>query len=137
MMWMLPTNKNIEAIGIGNDIVEVERIQQAIEKQGQAFLDKVYTKHEQDYCLGKGVKQYESFASCFAAKEAISKALGCGIGEVLRFHDMEIRHDHLGKPTVSFSERFKANYSTQIHAEVALSHTQALAIANALLLRVS
>lgn len=136
-MWHLPTNQTIQAIGIGNDIVEVSRIQQAIEKQGQAFLDKVYTPLEQSYCLAKGVKQYESFASCFAAKEAIAKALGCGIGEVLRFHDMEISHDNLGKPLVDFSERFKANYSTQIHAEVALSHTQALAIANVLILRVS
>ncbi len=136
-MWKIPTNKTIQAVGIGNDIVEVERIEQAINKQGQAFLDKVYTADEQAYCLTKGVKQYESFAACFAAKEAISKALGCGIGAVLRFHDMEIKHDNLGKPSVSFSERFQANYSTQIHAEVALTHTQALAIANVLLLRVN
>ena len=137
-MWELPTNQKIQALGIGNDIVEVERIQQAIVKQGQAFLDKIYTAKEQAYCLSKGVKQYESFAACFAAKEAVSKALGCGIGKSLRFHDIELGHDAQGKPLIELSKRYlTAHSSTNIHAEVALSHTGTLAIANIIILRLA
>lgn len=88
--------------GIGNDIVAVERIAHAVERYGQRFLDRVFTKREQEYCLGKaGAKRH--LAGRFAAKEAVVKALGTGFSNGLTWQDVEVVNDAYGKPVVTLS----------------------------------
>ena len=84
--------------GIGTDIIEIERIELAVNRSGQQFLDRVFTKAEQEHCGGK----VHCLAGRFAAKEAILKALGTGLRD-LRWTNIEVLPDHLGKPEVTLS----------------------------------
>ena len=61
-------------LGIGIDIIEIERIKKSVDNFGDSFLNKIFTQTELDYCLPKPNK-YQHFAARFAAKEAIAKAL--------------------------------------------------------------
>lgn len=104
-------------LGIGNDILEIERIRQSIEKQGQRFLDRLFTSKEQKYCL----EQQDSaprFAGRFSAKEAIVKALGVGFGEHISWLDIEILANGKGQPEVSFSEKVNNHFN---HPKILLS----------------
>ncbi|MEO0445415.1 MAG: holo-ACP synthase, partial [Verrucomicrobiota bacterium] len=72
--------------GIGVDVVEIKRIQQSMDRLGDAFLNRVFTAGERSYCepMKFAARHY---AARFAAKEAIAKAFGTGIGEDLSWHD--------------------------------------------------
>ena len=72
-------------IFIGTDLVEVVRIRSAIKKTGDRFLNRIYTKTEQDYCKSKANPEIH-YAGRFAAKEALSKALGTGIRKNIKFN---------------------------------------------------
>jgi holo-[acyl-carrier protein] synthase len=80
----------------GVDIIEIERVAAVIDRHGQRYLERVFTPGERELC-GKRV---ESLAARFAAKEAVSKALGCGIGEV-SFQDIEVLQDERGAPVLN------------------------------------
>lgn len=84
---------------IGVDIIEVARIQGAIERQGERFLNRVYTEAEVKYCEARGKFKFESLAGRFAAKEAISKVFGSGIRGI-SWRDIEILNNAEGKPEV-------------------------------------
>ncbi len=116
--------------GIGNDIIEVQRISDAIKRLGPRFLDKIFTLREQTYCLShKESSPY--FAGRFAAKEAIVKALGIGFREGIRWTDIEIINDSLGKPCVFLSPSlFKRFPDTKLL--VTISHCKDYASAVAL-----
>ncbi|AAF39234.1 holo-ACP synthase [Chlamydia muridarum str. Nigg] len=75
--------------GIGTDIIEIDRIRRAYHTYGDRFLNKIFTKGEQAYCFSKS-DPYASLAVRFAAKEAVSKALGTGIGKSLKWKEIEI-----------------------------------------------
>ena len=113
-------------IGIGTDIVEVERIEKVV-KRTPNFLRGVFTKNEADYFNSKKNK-YEVIAGFFAEKEALSKALATGI-RGFRLTDIEIKHTKLGKPIINLNdemkEKFKLN-NYKIH--VTISHTERNAI---------
>lgn len=81
--------------GIGTDIIEIERVELAIKRSGQEFLDRVFTPAEQSYCGGK----VQCLAGRFAAKEAVLKALGTGL-RGLRWTNIEILPNYQGKPEV-------------------------------------
>ncbi|MBI4387479.1 MAG: holo-ACP synthase [Candidatus Omnitrophica bacterium] len=83
---------------IGTDIVSVSRMREAIERQGSRFLNRIFTKGEQDYCSRKKNK-YENYAARFAAKEAVIKAKGGGKGR-FNFHDIEVKRGTNGKPYI-------------------------------------
>ena len=84
--------------GIGNDIIELERLKQSLDK-GEAFLKLVYAPNEIAYCE-KQANKVAAYAARFAAKEAFLKALGTGwIGE-MQLHDIEVTKDELGKPNL-------------------------------------
>ena len=84
-------------LGTGIDLVEVARIRQAVERFGDRFLRRVLCEEEKVYCLAN--KDPMPFvAARFAAKEAISKAFGTGIGRQLGWLDMEVRHHESGAP---------------------------------------
>lgn len=93
-------------IGIGTDIVGLERIGRMAEgARGEAFARRVLTEAEREIALGKKARaRYVEFlAGRWAAKEAVSKALGCGIGATLGFHDIELLPDERGKPRCTVS----------------------------------
>jgi holo-[acyl-carrier protein] synthase len=89
-------------LGIGNDIIEIDRIRKSIDTHGLRLIGRLFTTKEQDYCL-KYKDPVPHFAGRFSAKEAVVKALGTGFGEHAAWLDIEILNDKLGKPSVNFS----------------------------------
>lgn len=86
-------------IGLGLDIAEIDRIEQAIARRGAPFLERVYTPREVDYCEQHRNK-FERYAGRFAAKEAAMKALGTGWRHGVRWRDIETVREPSGKPTL-------------------------------------
>jgi len=115
--------------GIGVDLIEIDRIKQAIERNGQRFVDRVYTKAEQEYCAYR--PSFACYAARFTAKEAFLKALGTGLRKGMRWQDIEVYTDELGKPHVQLhgylKERAKQEKFERVH--LSLSHSSAYAIA--------
>ena len=118
---------------LGNDIIEIERIRQAIERSS-SFVERVYTPHEIEYCKSRNKGRYESFAGIYAAKEAFIKALGTGLRHG-SWQDIEIYHDELGAPLIRLQGTFKNIYEesgcTQIH--VSISHCKEYAMSTVIL----
>ncbi|MGE4170243.1 MAG: holo-ACP synthase [Candidatus Margulisiibacteriota bacterium] len=113
---------------LGVDIVEIERIQSAIEnpKTGQTFLNKLFTPAEQDYCR-RFKTPYERFAGRFAAKEAIAKLISQGPKDF--WLDIEIVNDDNGAPQVRLSERLKAIFPHPIALSISHERHYAVAVA--------
>ena len=89
-------------IGIGTDIVEIARIAGVLDRQGDAFVKRILTVSEQgQYQISHQKAAF--LAKRFAAKEAVAKALGTGIGHGVSFQDMTISNDEKGAPLVSLS----------------------------------
>ena len=89
-------------VGIGTYIVEIARIADVLDRQGDAFVQRILTLSEQKQYQAS--KQKAAFlAKRFAAKEAVAKALGTGIGSGVSFQDMTISNDGKGAPSVSLS----------------------------------
>lgn len=115
--------------GLGNDIVEIERVASAIKRFGQRFLDKLFTPKEQEYC-DKHERSERNYAGRFAAKEALSKALGTGFGENLSWLDIEILNESNGKPVVHLSERVREQLGpVKVHLSISHSKDAAIAVA--------
>ena len=93
-------------LGIGVDIIEIDRIEKAIKKQNK-FLEKIFTNKEIEYFQNRKMN-IEVIAGNFAAKEAISKALGTGFRGI-SFLDIEVLRDELGKPLVNIENKIKKN----------------------------
>ncbi|MEA3346033.1 MAG: holo-ACP synthase [Chloroflexota bacterium] len=114
---------------IGVDIMETERLRQAVDRWGQRFLDRVYTPREQRFCRGR----ISELAARFAAKEAISKALGTGIigRHGVSWREMEVLPDRRGKPLVHLHGRAKQRAEELGLAQwaISLSHERNTAIA--------
>src|SRR5437867_894093 len=121
-------------LGIGIDIIEVERIQKSFEKFGERFLKRILHPNEINYCLSHRVPA-PFLAARFAAKEAISKAFGTGIGALLGWHDMEIGRKESGEPyVVLYGGGQQLLVERKARAVlISLSHTQAHAAAVAIL----
>lgn len=115
---------------IGIDIIEIERIKNAI-KDNSKFLEKIFTNDEIKYFESNGFKA-ESIAGNFAAKEAISKSMGTGIRN-FNFKDIEVLRDELGKPivkTYNNLEQICIDYNV-LEIKVSISHCKQYAVANA------
>ena len=117
----------MKTIGIGTDLIEIERIKKAAEKNPR-FLDRILTQKEKDYCLKK--KSFDSIAARFAAKEAVAKALGTGFS-CFSFLDIEILNDSTGKPEVYLYNKAKKVYEEKKGQEIllTLSHSKGYALA--------
>ncbi len=87
----------MSVLGIGIDLVENARIQHSIERFGERFLHRVFTAGEIAYCQSMKFPE-RHFAARFAAKEALSKAFGTGIGKAMGWHDIDIRKKPSGEP---------------------------------------
>ncbi len=110
----------------GVDLIEIERIRASIEQHGEKFLQRIYTPRELDICAGN----IASLAARFAAKEAVAKTIGTGIGAV-GFRDIEILRDENRAP-VLYLHGSAQTLSTQFELKtwsLSLSHTESHAIA--------
>jgi holo-[acyl-carrier protein] synthase len=119
-------------IGIGVDVVEIARIAGSIERHGERFLNRVFTEGEQAYCEPmKAPAQF--YAARFAAKEAVSKAFGTGIGPTLGWLDIEVRRRGSGEPYVVLhgpgAQLAQERKITEIL--LSISHSEHYAVANA------
>ena len=85
--------------GIGTDIVNIKRVEKSLKKNGNNFKKRIFSKKEIIYCEGKK-NPISFYAKRFAAKEALSKALGTGIRRGINFKDIEILNNNLGKPSI-------------------------------------
>ena len=121
-------------LGTGIDIIEVARIAASFEKFGEKFVNRILLPDEISYCLSHR-KPAPFLAARFAAKEAISKAFGTGIGAQLGWQDMEIRRKESGEPFVVLhgkgADLFAARGAQRLL--VSLTHTEHYAAATAIL----
>src|SRR5438552_9097876 len=125
-------------LGIGIDIIEVARIQASYERFGERFLNRILHPKEISYCLSHKAPA-PFLAARFAAKEAISKAFGTGIGAQLGWQDMEVGRKESGEPFVILHQAGQKLLQARGARAVliSLSHTQAHAAAVAVLESVS
>lgn len=112
----------------GVDIIEVNRIKNAITNIEEKFLDRVYTKKEIQYCNSKNINKYEHYAARFAGKEAVLKAISDGLESKynLSWQDIEILNNKEGRPYVNLNNEIGNN----IQIDISLSHIKEYAIAN-------
>lgn len=116
----------MEIVGIGTDIIEIERIAKVMEKNNR-FASRIFTKAELDYCRDKK-NCYPHFAARFAAKEAVGKA----IGRPLSWQDVEIINNDEGKPAVRLSGEAKLA-AERCRVLITMSHSRDYATAVAVL----
>ncbi len=118
--------------GLGTDIIEIARVRTAISRHRHHFLDKLFSKTEQEYC-NKYNDPVPHYAGRFAAKEAIAKAIGTGFITGLSWLDIEILNDAYGKPIVKLSEQLQDNIGAG-KIMLSISHCKSYATATAVLL---
>lgn len=115
----------------GVDLIEIARIERVVKNHGERFLARVFTPNEVLYCRGR----VPELAARFAAKEAVSKALGVGVRvlsrEGIHWRDVEVVGDHRGKPLVRLFGRAaeRAEELGLTEWAISLSHTREHAIA--------
>ncbi|KGR82277.1 MULTISPECIES: holo-ACP synthase [Lysinibacillus] len=113
--------------GIGLDIVEIDRIAKAL-KRTDKFKDRILTINEKKIFDGYSeTRKIEFLAGRFAAKEAFSKALGTGLGEQCKLHDMEVLKGEAGKPVLYFKDEL-------VNGFVSITHSKHYAAAQVILL---
>jgi holo-[acyl-carrier protein] synthase len=117
-------------IGVGTDLIEIDRIERSYKRYGQSFLDRIYTPWEIEYCMRK--KNYaESLAARFAAKEAGAKALGTGISHGVSWREFEVVRQRSGKPDLRLSGR-AAQIADRLgirRLSLSVSHSRTMSIA--------
>lgn len=121
-------------LGVGIDIVEVERIRSSMEKFGDRFLHRVLLPEEIEYCRQHRYPETH-VAARFAAKEALSKAFGTGIGHHLGWRDMQVYNIDSGQPMVRMhgQGQILARQRAALQIHLSLSHTRIYATAVAIL----
>lgn len=110
-------------IGIGIDIIEIDRIKESVEKFGDRFLNKVYTQKELDYCLKKKYK-YQHLAARFAAKEAVYKALATGWNQDASWQNIEILNEPNGMPIVTLHGKLNRFLHKGRDLKISMSHSR-------------
>ena len=117
-------------LGIGTDIISVQRVAELCEKHGRHFMDRVFTAAEQE-AAGNGPGAAQKLAARFAAKEAVMKALGTGWARGVTFLQIEVVREASGRPTIRLSGEAEviatAMGATQVH--LSLSHERGHAVA--------
>lgn len=114
-------------IGIGTDIVEIYRIEKAV-KRTKGFIDKLFTENEIKMFESKGFKS-EVIAGNFAAKEAVSKAIGTGF-RGFGVKDIEVLRNELGKPVVNLNNKvYETINREKVNIHLSISHSRDNAVA--------
>lgn len=114
-------------LGIGSDLIEIERVRTLYEKKPESFLKRVFTEEEARYCLSHK-DPAPSLAARFAAKEAVAKAWGIGLGKILRWTDIEVIKSKEGKPMIALSSECKKKFP-ECTIWLSISHTKQYALA--------
>ena len=127
---------NFCRIEVGTDLIEVQRVAQAMERHPEGFSKRVFTEAENAYCAQKK-SAFVHFAGRFAAKEAVLKALGVGLRGGIRWTDVEITNDVHGKPMVKLSGKALeiAKEKNMLQLEISITHCKEFANAVAVLMR--
>lgn len=127
----------MNVIGLGTDIVNIERIKKIYTKYGNHFLDKILTESEKKIEKKKSsLKNIETIAKRFAAKEAISKAIGYGFSKGIHFKNIEIYNDKNGRPYANVNGKAKKilnKISKKYNIFLTLSDDKPWAVATALI----
>lgn len=128
-------------IGIGHDLTDVQRVEALLAgERGDRFLKRVLTEGELQLAQSyEGARLHQFTAGRFAAKEAVSKAFGCGIGQLLGFHDIDIYRGPEGKPLCGLSEEAWTRLGLNpeyIVIHVTITHERAMASAFAVVERI-
>jgi holo-[acyl-carrier protein] synthase len=110
-------------LGLGIDIIEIDRIKKSVEEYGDRFLKRVFTEAEINYCKSK-FNKYQHYAARFAAKEAVYKALSSGWKEGLRWKDIEIQNDASGMPSINTSGKLNSFLSGETQLRISISHSK-------------
>ena len=120
----------MSVIGIGVDLVECARIQHSLDRFGDRFLHRVFTDGEIDYSMSMKFPA-RHLAARFAAKEAVSKAFGTGIGKAMGWRDLDVRKKPSGEPYLVFAGEAEQLAQTRgvTSALITLSHTDNHAMA--------
>lgn len=116
----------------GVDIIEVQRIKEAICELGDSFLHRIYTEEEIDYCQKSNEMQYQHFAARFAAKEAAFKALSEYINsrEDILWKEIEILNDDDGRPKINLERLRKHGLQELESMDISISHIKEYAVAS-------
>jgi len=123
-------------IGIGNDLIEIDRVKKIMEgKVAEKFIQRILTPVEQKLAKERNGKIFEFISGRFAAKEAIVKALGCGIGSQISFQDMEIIPDAKGRPIckLNITALKSLGLDQKLRVHISITHSEKLASAFALI----
>ncbi len=123
-----PVTGNV--IGIGTDIIEVERIEEMIERHDDTFLQRVYTPAEIEYCSDRKAAA-QHYAGRWAAKEAGLKALGTGWARGLKWTDIEVSNEPGGRPLLTLHGA-ALDYATRLgirEMKISISHCKTYAVA--------
>ncbi|MDB6093509.1 MAG: holo-acyl-carrier-protein synthase [Verrucomicrobia bacterium] len=123
-------------VGLGADLIEVERVRGVLERQGPRFLERVFTEEERVYCSGMA-HPHKHYAARFAAKEAVSKCFTTGIGAELGWKSVSVYHGSRKEPLIRLDEKGQALLAQvgATHVMVTLSHTETHAMAVAAIVR--
>ncbi len=123
-------------LALGCDVIEVARVQGVLERQGERFLNRVFTDEERAYCQAKP-HPFPHYAARFAAKEAVSKCFTTGIGAELGWKSISIYHGERNEPLVRLDEQWLALLKQVggTAVRVSLSHTELSAMAVAAIIR--
>lgn len=121
-------------IGIGVDLVKISRIEKVGSNRG-AFLERVFTEREREYC-GRMKYPAQHYAARFAAKEAVLKACGTGMGPRMKWTDIEVLHGEGGGPIVNLTGAVKdcADLKGVKQVMLSYSHDEGYAVAQAVLI---
>ena len=119
-------------LGIGIDIIEVERIERGVGRYGERFRRKIFTDDEWAYCFTKA-RPYEHLAGRFAAKEAVMKALGEGWTEKTSFREIEVVRQKGAAPEIVLSPRMNRILPPASRIWLSISHTEHYAVAQAVI----
>jgi holo-[acyl-carrier protein] synthase len=117
-------------IGLGTDLIEIERIERSVARFGDRFLERVFTPGEIAYCYAKKTSA-ESLAARFAAKEAGAKALGTGISRGVSWKEFEVRRQPGRRPELHLSGR-AAEIAAALgvrRVSLSLTHSRAMSMA--------
>lgn len=121
--------------GVGTDLTDIARMRSTLQQPtGGRFLERILTPKERELAQQRKGRLAEFAAGRFAAKEAVVKALGCGIGKQVGFQDVEVLPDDLGKPVCRVSEEALARMglrSQGVRIHLSITHTDHLAAAYA------
>ena len=117
----------------GIDIIEIKRVKESIENTGDAFLKRVFTEKEIEYCESKNKQKYQHYAARFAAKEAVFKAISGQLKDKysVTWKDFEVENDVNGRPKINI---YNIDNSNIENIDISISHCKSYATANVVIL---